>query len=113
MSLELTNLETKLLRLWLDRSAENGEAASAALHLRRLLRDRGIDAYSIEAVLAEASSPFSAYQPVSEYPYASTILKFGKHRGKRFDQVDSDYLLWVLDNFEDLWPTTRLAIEKY
>jgi hypothetical protein len=114
MALELTTLETKLLRLWMDGAAQPAEAASAALHLRRLLCDRGVDAYTIEATLSEPRPrPASVYRPAAESPYAATILRFGKFRGKRFDEVDADYLLWILDNFEDLWPATRRAIEMY
>jgi hypothetical protein len=114
MSLELTMLETELFRLWLDPAAECGEAANAALHLRRLLRDRGVDAYTSEAVLSESvHRPASVCQPVSQSPHATTILRFGKYRGKRLDEVDADYLLWVLENFDELWPSTRRAIELY
>ena len=40
------------------------------------------------------------------------VLQFGKHRGEAKD-VPVGYLLWVLDNFEDLWRETRRAIERY
>jgi hypothetical protein len=114
MALELTTLETKLLRLWMDGGAQPAEAASAALHLRRLLRDRGIDAYTIEGTLSEPRPrSTSVHRPAAESPYAGTILRFGKFRGRRFDEVDADYLLWVLDNFEGLWPATRRAIERF
>jgi len=49
----------------------------------------------------------------SSSPYAGTILQFGRHRGKRLDEVDPAYLLWVLENFDGLWPSTQLAIERY
>jgi hypothetical protein len=46
-------------------------------------------------------------------PYASVVLQFGKYHGSRLDEVPADYLEWVLDNFDDLWPATRRAIERY
>ena len=49
----------------------------------------------------------------TESPFARMVLQFGKHRGKRLDQVDPGYLLWVLQNFDDLWPQTREAIKRY
>jgi len=46
-------------------------------------------------------------------PYASVVLGFGKHKGCRLDEISADYLEWVLENFDDLWPETRRAIERY
>jgi hypothetical protein len=46
-------------------------------------------------------------------PYGEFELNFGMHRGERLRDVPVSYLLWVLENFEELWPTTRRAIEKY
>jgi hypothetical protein len=42
---------------------------------------------------------------VRETPYRNVVLQFGKHRGEAKD-VPVGYLLWVLDNFEDLWRET-------
>jgi hypothetical protein len=68
----------------------------------------------IEALLSKSwQQPARIYQPAQENPYASTILGFGKHRGKRLDEVPPDYLLWCLENFSTLWPATRHAIERY
>ena len=114
MALELTTRETQLLRLWLDQAAGPGEAANAAMHLRRSLSQRGVDAYAIEEVL---SRQYRAPQPVYQFPirsrYASMKLRFGRYSGQRLDQIPADYLLWVLDNFKNLWPSTRQAIESY
>jgi hypothetical protein len=114
MSLQLTTRETQLLRLWLDQAAGPGEAANAAMHLRRLLSERGVDAYAIEEIL---SRQYRAPQPVYQSPiksrYAAVKLHFGKHRGRRLDQIPTDYLLWVLDNCKNIWPSTKQAIKSF
>jgi len=40
------------------------------------------------------------------------IMTFGKHRGKRIDEIPCDYLLWALENCDNLAYTVRLAIEE-
>jgi hypothetical protein len=114
MPLNLAPLEIKLLRLWMDRASERGEAANAAMHLRRLLRDRGVDAYTIEEVLSEArQQPTGVYQSVRESPYAATVLRFGNtavNESTRFRRTTSCGVWRILS---DLWPSTRRAIEMY
>ena len=39
------------------------------------------------------------------------IMTFGKHRGKRLENIPRDYLLWVLDNTSPQ-PTLLRAIKK-
>ena len=39
--------------------------------------------------------------------YGELTLGFGKYKGRAIKDVPISYLLWVLDNFEDLWPQTR------
>ena len=36
---------------------------------------------------------------------------FGKYKGVALEQIRPDYLIWVLDNVDDLSPTLRRAIE--
>ena len=40
------------------------------------------------------------------------IMPFGKHRGKQLRDVPEPYLVWVLDNCNDISPTLRWAIEE-
>ena len=37
-------------------------------------------------------------------------MPFGKHRGRRIEDVPEDYLCWVLDNCENISATLREAI---
>ena len=41
------------------------------------------------------------------------VLTFGKHRGKRLDQIPAGYLTWCLEEMANLYPETRLAIEAF
>lgn len=38
-------------------------------------------------------------------------MPFGKHRGEDLEDIPDDYLVWILDNLDDLSPTLRRAIE--
>jgi hypothetical protein len=112
--MELDDREQKLLVLALDPAAADGERLNATSALLRSWRGKYADGYEVIQQLQSAQSEIReriVYRDSS--PYASTILQFGKHRGKRLDEVDPLYLHWLLDNFDDLWPSTRLAIERY
>jgi hypothetical protein len=39
------------------------------------------------------------------------FMPFGKHRGRRIDEIPPNYLLWCLDNMNNLSPTLRRAME--
>ena len=39
-------------------------------------------------------------------------MPFGKHVGKELDDIPDAYLLWILDNIEELSETLREAIEE-
>jgi hypothetical protein len=43
---------------------------------------------------------------------AAFTLPFGRHKGKRLDEVPAHYLTWLLD-LPDLYPATRAAIEAF
>src|SRR5205814_40874 len=49
---------------------------------------------------------------VARHDLASTILPFGKYKGKRFDQVPLKYLDWLVGE-EFLRPVLRGKIEDY
>lgn len=99
-----TETEQKLLRLALCSSAHPGEIDGAGRALIASWRKRGIDPDTVFGTGALA---------IKENPYGKTILNFGKHRGKRLDQIPADYLVWLLDRCDSLWPQTRTAIQRY
>ena len=43
---------------------------------------------------------------------STMILTFGKHKGLSIEEVDSDYLRWMLRGIPDLSPELRKAIER-
>ena len=108
--MKLSDRERKLLIPAFDPAASAGEAVNA---LRVVFRD-WIQKYSDGHTLVkdlESGGTVVPEQRVS--PYSDVVLGFGKHRGKCLRDVPVDYLLWVLSNFDDLWPETRKAIERY
>jgi hypothetical protein len=106
--------EKKLLLLAFDPSASTGETVNAINALALRWKQKYQDGHQLIADLEKGStkenSPPSRSAPS---PFASVVLQFGKHRGKRLDEVDPAYLLWVLENFTGLWAETRKAIERY
>lgn len=100
-----TETEQKLLRLALNQASQPGEIDGASRALVASWRRRGLD---VEALLNPSGS-----HALPESPYAKTVLGFGKHRGKRLDQIPPDYLVWLLDRCESLWPQTRTAIQRF
>lgn len=110
--MKLTDRERKLLILAFDPASTAGEAVAA---LRVVFRDwiaKYPDGYSLLADLESGGIP-QTFHGSEKSPYGSVVLGFGKHRGKCLKEVPADYLIWVLDNFEGLWPETRKAIERY
>ena len=101
-----TDTEKKLLRLALCVSAHPGEVDGAGRALIASWRKRGLDP---DALFGTGTATLA----IPENIYAKTILSFGKHKGRRLDQVPVEYLLWALDNFSGLWPQTRTAIQRF
>jgi hypothetical protein len=50
---------------------------------------------------------------INKSPYGKVTLGFGKYAGWPLEDIPVGYLEWVLEEFDDLWPSTRRAIEKY
>jgi hypothetical protein len=107
--------ERKLLVLAFDPAASIGEAMNALRAVMKSWIERYPDGHALVKDLEEGEGEIRekvVYRDTVS-PYASVVLGFGKHRGCRLDEVPADYLEWVLDNFDDLWPETRRAIERY
>ena len=112
--MKLDDRERKLLLLAFDPAAGIGETVNEinALALRWIRKYQ--DGHELIKDLESGGTEVReriVYRTQS--PFAGVVLGFGKHRGKRLDEVDPTYLLWVLENFEELWPQTRAAIENY
>jgi hypothetical protein len=52
----------------------------------------------------------------SSKPALLSVLRFGKHRGERFDAVPEDYLRWIVEGqnelSEDVKASARYWLEK-
>jgi Putative quorum-sensing-regulated virulence factor len=106
----------KLILLMMDGAAAPNEQEIAARKLADCLRKHYVDGFELLADWnrgrATAPPPPPPPKPSGESPYARFIIPFGMHKGKPLKEVPTEYLLWVLD-WQDLFPRTRTAIEKY
>lgn len=113
--MRLTDRERKLILLAFDPAAEPGEAVGAVRALAKTWISKYPDGHALvkdlEAPEQEVVKEKVVYR--TESPFADFELPFGKHRGAPLRDVPVEYLLWVLHNFEGMWPTTREAIERY
>ena len=107
--MKLTDRQRKLLILAFDPAATAGEAVNA---LRVIFRD-WINTYRDGHELVKDLETETIVRQKKENPYGDFVLSFGRHKGKPLKEIPVSYLLWTLDNFEDLWPQTRRAIERY
>jgi hypothetical protein len=114
--MKLEPRERKLLLLDFDPAATPDEALAALRVLFRGWLFRYPDGHSLCRALEEGKTPHTGRTTPSNQsysPYAYIVLGFGKHRGKCLKDIPPDYLIWIVHNFEDLWPETRKAIERY
>jgi hypothetical protein len=107
--------ERKLLILAFDPAASVGESLNALRAVMAGWIKRYPDGHALVKDLEEGGTEVRERIVYCERtsPYASVVLGFGKYRGCRLDEVPVTYLEWVLENFDDLWPETRRAIERY
>jgi hypothetical protein len=113
--MRLSDKEKKLLILAFDHAAEVGEALAAIRALAKVWVLKYPDGYKLIQDLEFPEKVVVREKVIyrNTSPYGDFELCFGKHCGERLRDVPVSYLLWILENFEDLWPETRKAIEKY
>jgi uncharacterized protein (DUF3820 family) len=107
--------ERKLLILAFDPAASVGEAMNALRAVMKGWIERYPDGHALvkdlETDKTEVREKIVYRERIS--PYASVVLGFGRYRGYRLDEMPADYLEWVLENFDKLWPKIRRTIELY
>jgi hypothetical protein len=113
--MRLSDRERKLLVLAFDPEAYPGESLNA---LRVLFRGWLMKYPDGHALVEDLESGRTRVKEKIVYrersnPYGDVVLGFGKYKGEALRDVPADYLLWVLNNFDGLWPETRTAIERY
>jgi hypothetical protein len=111
--MKLSAKEEKLLILAFDQAAEVGEALAAIRALAKVWLEKYPDGHALVKDLESGTEVKEKIIYKTKSPFADVVLGFGMHCGKRLDEVDPSYLLWVLRHFENLWPETRTAIEIY
>jgi len=110
VSVGLSDIEMKLLRLALDRGAYEGEADNAAVMFVRKLRERNANADELfgqaQTIIVQSS--------VSKYGNSGNQkMSFGMHNGKMIKDVPIDYLIWVIYNCNNIDPKLKLAIHNF
>jgi uncharacterized protein (DUF3820 family) len=83
-----TSLEEKLLRLALDEAAQPGEIQNCAVKLIESFRRRQVTPESLIREPAEKVSKLDRARVVT--------MPFGRHRGRRLEVIEPDYLRWAL-----------------
>ena len=108
------------LRVWPDRASHGNQALRYQLGLinpfgidRATLAPHGAlsDAIVTAAVFFELAKHAKWPQLVqwSAEPGLMTDLRFGMHRGERFDAVPEDYLRWIAEGNHDLSEDVRFS----
>jgi hypothetical protein len=113
--MKLSVREKKLLILAFDHAAEVGEALGAIRSLAKAWITKYPDGYALIQDL-EAPEKIVVRERIiyrDANPYGDFELNFGMYRGERLRDIPVSYLIWCLENFENLWPSTRRAIEGY
>lgn len=107
----LTEIETKLLTLALDRAATDGEIQNSTTMLIRKLRDRGASISEFtksEIDYKEFEKPKSKNSHMDFWGYS---LPWGKYKGAPLELVPYSYLKWVLRTWNNLSIDLRNAIK--
>jgi hypothetical protein len=110
--MKLSDRERKLLVLAFNPASTTGEAMNALRVIFRNWIQKYRDGRELVKDL-ESGEEKVVYRGGKADIYGAVTLGFGKYKGRPLKDIPIDYLLWVLENFEDLWPSTRRAIEKY
>jgi hypothetical protein len=114
LAMRLTERQRKLLILAFDPVATAGESANALRVLFRNWIAKYPDGYAFVQDLESGKVRVKERVVyVDRNPYGDVVLEFGKYRGMALRDVPATYLLWVLNNFDGLWPETRTVIERY
>jgi len=103
--------EKQFVLLAFDSAAPVGESMAA---LRALFKKWLVKYPSGYEFIADLEKEQSTSQPAHSFSkWGEVTLRFGKYAGEQIQDIPTDYLCWVLENFEALWPETRRAIERY
>jgi hypothetical protein len=94
-SLELSDLERKLLRLALCSSAQGAEVTTSAVKLIESWRNRGVESATIETALEGHGNGSEPAIRMSRPDYGLTRMPFGQHKGEMFMDIPPNYLRFI------------------
>jgi hypothetical protein len=98
----LSELQQKLIRLALDRAAQPGEIANAAVKLIESWRAQG---KTLEDLFGDnALAVQEAAQQYWAPDYGLCKMRFGKHRDKEFKDIPPSYFRWLLPELKKKGP---------
>ena len=106
--MKLSEIEKKILILAMDHKAADGEYSNAAVKFVNLLRKRFKDGHE----LVKDLETLPEREPSAGNKYGEFIFPFGKHKGKALKDIPISYMTWCLTEIPDLWPATKMAIER-
>jgi putative quorum-sensing-regulated virulence factor len=109
--MKLTDKERKLLMLAMDKGVADGELEAAATALVRLLRARYPSGHELIKDLETLETRYATR--FVQNPAGNYRMPFGKFKGERLKDVDTDYLEWVLQNCDNIRDSLRDAIEQW
>jgi hypothetical protein len=110
---QLDDRSIKLFLLALDPAAAPGEIKNAAIALVRSLRQRYADGHAFLAGLTDKPEPPRRPAPDAVSVYGAVRMPFGKYRERQLRDIPPGYLMWVLDNCDNLDPYLHCAIRRY
>lgn len=106
---EAPNHQNQTLRYWLNPEGLERERAAPA---HRAFPDAYVTVFLLRELLRHTSP--NALVDWSSSPALLPVCRFGKHSGKRWSEVDSDYLHWILtkDFDEDVVFTAQYHLRE-
>jgi uncharacterized protein (DUF3820 family) len=101
-----TAVEQKLLRLALDEAAQPGEIQNSAVKLIESFRRRAVKP---EALIQQQPAEWQLSVELGRA--AQLKMPFGRHKDRRLDVIEPDYLRWVLRNCDCASLSLRRSIQ--
>ena len=101
------------LRYWLGVDADDGFYPNLSMPPHRALPDAYVTAFILKRLLIER--PVDDLLTISRYPALIGVMRFGKHKGTKFEDAPCSYLEWIRDQSdmnEDTKFTARYWLQK-
>lgn len=103
----------QVLRYWLGLDAEQDFSYEEAMPPHRAYPDAFVTAFILRRLLRERT--VDELLLYSKHPALLPVMRFGKHKGMKFTDAPSDYLVWIRDKSdmgEDVKFSARYWLQK-